>query len=671
MADNVTIFRVDTGEAVQSVNDLRENIKTLKAQLGDLQIGSDEYQDTLKELKVNQAALKDAMYGTAASLEDVQAAAKGANVTFDEQNKLVEDNTVSYNALVRTMADLKQEWRATSDAARRAELGEQIDQVNTKLKELDASVGNYSRNVGNYESALNNLHTIVGSLPKPLSDLKAPLDAVDKSMKLMSVNPVFGIISLLSPVLEKIAASLGENETALAGVEKIMKGLEPVMAAFNVIVQKLAEYFSSLVDYVVEFAKDSGASFDTVVSGATGVGNAVLQFVLTPIRSVIAAVKGLGESIKNVFKGDFAAAAQSAKDALTGIGDAFAKGFDFANNFAVGKQAGEEFAKGLTSNKPKVKEAAEETVADYLKFLDQAASDIDKLKFDVDIDFGDKDFDKKIKQRLARLDVYYKQKQEWNKLARDDSKTTAENEEMRAAESYKIQKEYDEKKLELLKQFAADALAAGNLDAALEYEQQAADLSVEIAQKALAEEQRLQDEAEKRRLNNLAQSVKIMQQSATLVNNILGEIASAYQESEEDAEKNAEKIKALQIAQATINTIAGVVGAFMGITKDTGGWGIALATVQAATVAATGIAQIAKMQNTKVGSGNSSSGSSSLSSISAPSVSPSIPEVRTVTSASEEDRLNQMAQDQRVYIVAGDIAESQNRIRVQTRESSF
>jgi hypothetical protein len=45
--------------------------------------------------------------------------------------------------------------------------------------------------------------------------------------------------------------------------------------------------------------------------------------------------------------------------------------------------------------------------------------------------------------------------------------------------------------------------------------------------------------------------------------------------------------------------------------------------------------------------------------------------VRSVTSASEEDRLNQMASDQRVYILASDIEASRNQIRTQVRESSF
>ena len=60
----ITILNIETGEAVQNIGELRDNIKTLKARLETLDIGSKEYQDTLSGLKVNQNALKDAMYNT-------------------------------------------------------------------------------------------------------------------------------------------------------------------------------------------------------------------------------------------------------------------------------------------------------------------------------------------------------------------------------------------------------------------------------------------------------------------------------------------------------------------------------------------------------------------------------------------------------------------------------
>lgn len=97
--ETIEIIRIDTGEAVKSVNDLRENVKILKERLGDLEIGTTEYQDTLEELKINQNAVKDAMYATTATMEDVSKAATGTSN--------------SYNALVHRMAALKEELRAT------------------------------------------------------------------------------------------------------------------------------------------------------------------------------------------------------------------------------------------------------------------------------------------------------------------------------------------------------------------------------------------------------------------------------------------------------------------------------------------------------------------------------------------------------------------------------
>ena len=40
----ITILKVGTDEAVKNVNDLKNNVKNLKQALGDLEIGTEEYQ---------------------------------------------------------------------------------------------------------------------------------------------------------------------------------------------------------------------------------------------------------------------------------------------------------------------------------------------------------------------------------------------------------------------------------------------------------------------------------------------------------------------------------------------------------------------------------------------------------------------------------------------------
>ena len=180
--ETITILKVGTEEAVRSVNDLRDNIKVLKQNLGELEIGTEGYQTTLEELKVNQNALKDAMYATTTSMADVTAAATGASK--------------SYNSLVHHMAALKEEWRATNDEARRSELGAQIAEINQQLKDMDASVGNFSRNVGNYESGTSVLVEkfdkfggILKQMPPTLGAAKEQIGKVGETMQLVGKQP--------------------------------------------------------------------------------------------------------------------------------------------------------------------------------------------------------------------------------------------------------------------------------------------------------------------------------------------------------------------------------------------------------------------------------------------------------------------------------------------------
>lgn len=158
---------------------------------------------------------------------------------------------------------------------------------------------------------------------------------------------------------------------------------------------------------------------------------------------------------------------------------------------------------------------------------------------------------------------------------------------------------------------------------------------------------------------------------ADATSSILGSIADMYESDEKNAEKNAKKIKALRIAEATINTISGAIGAFTQATATMPPpIGIIVGAAQAAAVTAAGIAQIAQMKKTNMSSsGGTSSAPSAV--VSAPTTETTIPTTRNVTSASEEDRLNRMASDQRVYIVSSDIEASLDGNKTRVEESSF
>ena len=140
----------------ESMKELRTQINGLKDRLVQLKSGTKEYEDTLGVLVEKQAKLSSVIADTKRSTDT----AKG-----------------SYAALSAEMSALKKRWRETADEAERAELGKRIGQINSELKSLDASIGNYQRNVGNYANAMRevfgNPRKEIRALREELANLEA------------------------------------------------------------------------------------------------------------------------------------------------------------------------------------------------------------------------------------------------------------------------------------------------------------------------------------------------------------------------------------------------------------------------------------------------------------------------------------------------------------------
>ena len=590
MEETITILKIGTDEAVKSVNDLRNNIKILKENLGDLEVGTEEYKDTLDELKVNQNALKDAMYATSSSMEDVAKAATGASD--------------SYNSLVHRMAALKEEFRSTDDAARRADLGGQIKAINDQLKDMDALQGNFQRNVGNYansiKDAFSDMSVNVDVFRKSLGAVGGGLNGLKDGMEGIAKSPFIATFGLLVSLAFKLADELKDNETAMAAIKKAMSALQPVMDFFSGIIEQLASYLGDIIVKVTEFVTSNGL-FQRVIKGVMGVGNAILKFVVAPFKGVIAAIK--------VFKEQGVKGLGNAARAFT---DEMQHGFSFKENFKAGQIAADTIISGVKSKKKEAKEAGKTLAKEVGNGL---VEELDKI-----LDEIDKDWDKKQQDRLKLHE--------------------------------KRQKEI------------ADYLKKENEDFLKEQEEEA-----DAAADAWLESYKKQEEAAKKTAQAKKDTLKGV---ADATSSILGSIADLYEDDEENSEKNANKIKNLRIAAATIDTISGAIGAFMQASQTIPPpYGQIVGAAAAAAVTAAGIAQIAQLKKTKV---SGSAGNSSLPTpavASAPTINTDMPRVRSVTSASEEDRLNQMAKSQRVYILADDIQASQDQIKTQVAESSF
>ncbi len=153
MVENVITSRLEI-QGYENIKQIKDEITKLRQQMKELATGTEEYKATADQLVRTEYDLKQAM---AAQKKD-SSALKG-----------------SYNELVNQMGALKKVWRETTDEAVRADYGAQINALNTQLKELDATTGNYQRNVGDYKNQLKEAKAELANLTEGTAEYNAKL----------------------------------------------------------------------------------------------------------------------------------------------------------------------------------------------------------------------------------------------------------------------------------------------------------------------------------------------------------------------------------------------------------------------------------------------------------------------------------------------------------------
>lgn len=254
------ILSVQTGAAIKSISELKEQIKALKEGwtdtegafhkgLNQMTIGSAQFRNQLSLLQENEAALRNAMHGISADYEDIARAAQGANVQFDEQGKLINAETASYNELVRVLNILKQQWRTAADDDSRANYSAQINSVNDRLKELDKSVGVFGRNVGNYIGAADHLMAGLSGMGKGAANLGVALKGATAGLKAFSATPAVAILGVLANVLQKVTDALSTSAENTKGLTQAMAPFQAIGDAVTKMLQAMGSVLVGVVDW--------------------------------------------------------------------------------------------------------------------------------------------------------------------------------------------------------------------------------------------------------------------------------------------------------------------------------------------------------------------------------------------------------------------------------------
>ena len=590
MAENIEtkVLSVDVGGAITNIKEYKQHIDSLKGTLLGLEKGTEQYNAVATELVKEQQKLTEVM--------DV---AKG-------KGEAVEG---SYDNLSKTMSELKKQFKATGDEAERANLALKINDINNQLKDMDASVGVFSRNVGNYSQAYEEaFKTVIGSL-----------DNVDGLL-----GEVAGNVNSLFPLIKQTTAA------ATAGLKGIKKAIATTgIGLLIVAVGELAAHFDDVRRAVgvtdekfQEFKSTVTGVLKTIVAGVVGVGNSILQFLITPIKTFIEVVKGAGTLIKDVFTGNFKKIKEDAVSAGNAVTNALNSGIKFKANFNKGKEFADNLIQNIQDNLNKSdKNPVTVTVQPKLKEVDTS-----------NLNSGE--------------DVNLKLRQEEEKQALKDQE--------------RLNKEYIDIEKDLYSELNSN-LDQFNKDYFKKFTEQQ------------EEEARVLEE----RRNNIKSFV-----SST--SDIIGMVADAWESSiksqietgklsEEEGKKQFEQVKALETAVAIINTLAAGVEAFKGVTKATGGWAMAAAIAQMVATVGVGMAQVAKIQSTQLGTK-----STQVTSVTTPNLGSIVNEyqpqyVSNITNNTELDNLANALQKNpiKAYVVESDISNAQGLARQREGETSW
>jgi len=285
---------------------------------------SKEKTKTLSDEEKAQKKLAETQEKAKKPITEMEKAQELANQQLKERTKQLKQQVAEENAATNSIAAMKAElaklnteWNnLDTDSDRFKELTEQINNLTTKLKEAEAAKGTFTRNVGNYQSATQafsesigqlsgNVQTMTAATGNMLSSLQSIAGATgtvnveSKEMQavLMGFSKIFSVITKLNKSYSVSLAATTTAQTATTVATKTFSKalISTGIGALVVGLGLLIAHFDDVKKFVVNLVPalgNMGAVFDELKAIFMGVGKAAVDFLLTPIKTVVAVIKG-------------------------------------------------------------------------------------------------------------------------------------------------------------------------------------------------------------------------------------------------------------------------------------------------------------------------------------------------------------------------------------------
>lgn len=638
-----TTLRINTDSSVDSLKKLREQAKQYRQDMEGAEIGSEKFTEAQRKLSEVSDQVKNVlMLGT----------------------KEIDDTNKSYDSLVRTMSQLTKAWRATGDEAERARLGEQILEINTQLKTLDASRGNFQRNVGNYSSAFDGMNSSMGEVIKKFPSLNSGVESF-----------IGGLSESLPRLIESISTlKEGVQEAVESGAKGVTVGGQIIKSLFSMntvllIVMSALQLIIANWDKISKLWRDTTPqekaeeAIEAMNKAIERQQNLLREQNIEALRQYTAELRNVGgdadkarealERYNQALKDNALAQAEANKATASNrynelkkqeadITERIKDLEETLRKYGGGRDSAS-YANEINESKQTLKEIqgliaeAKVELDKYTESAVKAENDIVKAQVDIDIKRAEDAKKRREEEAQAYVDLWVKT---FEQVEEDIAKTMEED---------NFRKSLHDATNERIDAVIAEEIA--EFDALVKIEEE-----VTKHEKAEAEKRKkiAKDEAKAK----IAQAKAERDQRISILSDLTGNMASIFEE-------NTIAYKSFAMAEAIINT-------YQAATKSIAELGMPWGAVAAASALAAGFALVKNIMSVDTSGKTTPNINGDVGAVvSAPAVVQEVPITRTITDTSVEDRLNAKLADQRVILVYSDVEAFGKQVEIQRSESSF
>lgn len=638
-----TTLRINTDSSVDSLKKLREQAKQYRQDMEGAEIGSEKFTEAQRKLSEVSDQVKNVlMLGT----------------------KEIDDTNKSYDSLVRTMSQLTKAWRATGDEAERARLGEQILEINTQLKTLDASRGNFQRNVGNYSSAFDGLSTSMSQVVRELPSLQMGLNtfvlAISNNLPILADN-----IARVKAEVADLNAKGDKGVSTIGAIAKSFFSFNTYLTLGIVAIQAIVSNWDKISKLWKDTSPQEKAeeAIEAMNKAIERQQNLLREQNTEALRQYTAELRNVGgdadkarealERYNQALKDNALAQAEankataSEREQALALEEAKARARLEelkASMQAVGGTAAvalyiddiKEAEKTLAEIQT-IRAEAKAELSKYAEAEAKAENDIVKAQVDVDIKRAEDAKKRREEEAQAYVDLWVKT---FEQVEEDIAKTMEED---------NFRKSLHDATNERIDAVIAEEIA--EFDALVKIEE-------DYTKWKKAEAEKRKKIAEDERDAAIAAAKREREQKINIFSALAGNMASIFEE-------NTIAYKSFAMAEAVINT-------YQAASKSIAELGMPWGAAAAASALAAGFAQVKNIMSVDTSGKSTPNINGDVGAVvSAPAVVQEVPITRTITDTSVEDRLNAKLADQRVILVYSDVEAFGKQVQVQRAESSF